>query len=347
MQIDKKTRLELPTALRSKLLEFRKRVWTIKSIEAIGIALFGILAAFVVVYVSDRLWDTPSQMRGLVLLAAVFICCAIPWAAYRWIWKNRRLEQLAMLLRHKHPAIGDQLLGIIELVRSDEEQARSRELCEAAVSQVSEVAQSRDLSNSVPNPRHKMWSLAAGVGVALAIVLTLLSPAAAGNAWVRYLTPWRDVPRYTFTKIDPQDERQFVPHGEAFEVDLKLAEDTVWQPEKATIKVGSGDPLESQRNESEEYKFLCPPQLSGTSMTLAVGDFKQKVEIEPKLRPELTEVMAHVKLPEYLQRDGVVEKDVRGVSGTFVKGSQSQIIAAASRDLLAANVGGEVLCTVF
>ena len=340
MQIDKKTRLELPSALRDKLLEFRKRVWTVKTIEALGIALFGILAAFVAVYISDRIWDTPSQLRGLVLLAALFVCCAVPWAAYRWIWKNRRLEQLAILLRHKHPAIGDQLLGIIELVRSDEEQARSRELCEAAVSQVSEVAQSRDLTNSVPNPRHKLWSMAAGVGAAVAVVLTLLSPSAAGNAFVRYLTPWRDTPRYTFTKIDPQDDRQYVPHGEAFTVDLKLAEDTVWEPEKATVKVGAAQPLQSDRKESN-YKFICPPQLSDTSMTLAVGDFKQKIAVEPKLRPELTGVMAQIKLPEYLQRDEVIEKDVRGGSGTFVKGSKARIIAEASRELKAAVVGGD------
>ena len=342
MQIDKKTRLELPSTLRQKLLDFRKHVWKIKSIEAVGMALFGILTAFIVVYVSDRLWDTPSQMRGLVLLAALLVCCAIPWAAYRWIWKNRRLEQLAILLRHKHPAIGDQLLGIIELVRSDEEQARSRELCEAAVSQVSDAAQSRDLTNSVPYPRHKLWSVAAGIGVAVAVVLALLSPAAAGNAWIRYLTPWRDTPRYTFTKIDPQDDRQYVPHGEAFNLNLKLADDTVWQPNKASVKVGSGLPIESKRNQSA-YQFLCPPQLSDTSMTLAVGDFKQRIDIEPKLRPELTAVTARVKLPKYLQRDDVVEKDVRGGSGTFVKGSMAMIVAEASRDLKAANVGGETV----
>jgi len=339
MEIDKKFRLELPKSLRQKLLEFRKRVWTIKSIEGAGIALFGILLAFLVVYISDRIWDTPARMRGIIALIALTVCCVIPWVLYRWVWKNRRLEQLAMLLRRKHPSVGDQLLGIIELVRSDEEQARSRELCEAAVAQVSQEAQSRDLSNSVPNPRHKLWTGLAIGGALVALVLALFSPPAAGNAWVRYLMPWKDTPRYTFTKIDPQSNEQVVPHGEPFSLNLKLADDTVWHPEQAKVVVGKNQPMASGLNGSD-YEFDCPPQLADTSLKIAVGDFSQKIKIQPKLRPELTSVTANIKLPEYLQREGDVEQDVRGGSGTFVKGSEATITAAASRDLNEASING-------
>ena len=55
------------------------------------------------------------------------------------------------------PAVGDQLLGIIELVRNDFEQARSRTLCVAAIRQVAEDAQKRDFRDAVPHPRHRMW----------------------------------------------------------------------------------------------------------------------------------------------------------------------------------------------
>ena len=44
---------------------------------------------------------------------------------------ERKFEQLALLLSRTYPSVGDQLLGVIELVRSESEQARSLALCEA------------------------------------------------------------------------------------------------------------------------------------------------------------------------------------------------------------------------
>ena len=45
------------------------------------------------------------------------------------------------MLSRTYPSIGDQLLGIIELVADESEQARSLTLCEAAIEQVAEKAQ--------------------------------------------------------------------------------------------------------------------------------------------------------------------------------------------------------------
>ena len=151
--------------------------------------------------------------------------------------------------------------------------------------------------------------------------------------------PWKDTPRYTFTKIDPQSNEQVVPHGEPFSLNVKLADDTVWHPEHAKVMVGKGQPMASELS-GADYKFDCPPQLADTSLKLAVGDYSQKITIQPMLRPELTSVTAQIKLPEYLQREGDVEQDVRGGSGTFVKGSKATITAAATRDLNEASING-------
>ena len=339
MNVQSDLRLELPESLRVKLLEFRSRVWTIKAIEGLAIAAIGVIGAFLCVYISDRLWDTPGQLRGAVLVTAFVICLAVPWVMYRWVWRNRRLDQLACLLRHRHPAVGDQLLGIIELVRNTEEQARSRELCEAAVVQVSEAAESRDLANSVPNPRHKRWGVLAGCGAIVAMGLAVISPAATKNAWARYLAPWRDTPRYTFTMIESKSDEQVVPHGESFPFAVKLQSGTVWQPEQATVQIGNEPTIETSLRNGE-YRFECPPQLSLTSLSLSVGDYSQAIQIDPKLRPELTSVVARIRLPDYLQRTGLVEKDVRGGSGTFVSGSRAQVVASASRELAVASIDG-------
>src|SRR5256885_16308469 len=85
-------RLTLPEALRTQLLEFRRRVWSIKMAEAACAAVSGVLLAYLVMFAADRLWETPGWLRlslfGVVLLA----CALVPLAAHRWVWRNRRLD---------------------------------------------------------------------------------------------------------------------------------------------------------------------------------------------------------------------------------------------------------------
>ncbi len=75
----------------------------------------------------------------------------VPWFCHRWVWQFRRLDQLARLLSHKMPRIGDQLLGIIELAENRREQNRSRALCQAAIEQVSEDAQHCNFRAATPD----------------------------------------------------------------------------------------------------------------------------------------------------------------------------------------------------
>src|SRR3954452_13441265 len=112
-------RLQLPETLRAQLLDFRRRVWSIKMIEAVAAAIFGLVAAFLVMFLVDRVWETPRAVRAALFVAAWIGLALFPLALYRWVWRNRRLDELARLLGRKHPQIGDQLLGIIELVRSE------------------------------------------------------------------------------------------------------------------------------------------------------------------------------------------------------------------------------------
>src|SRR5205814_5145456 len=110
---------------------------------------------YLATFLLDRLWDTPANLRLGIFVSALVGCALVPLALHRWIWRQRRLEQLARLLSRTHPRIADQLLGIIELVHSESEQARSLALCEAAIQQVAEQAQSRDFTDAVPNPKHR------------------------------------------------------------------------------------------------------------------------------------------------------------------------------------------------
>jgi hypothetical protein len=164
-------RLELPDSLRRKMLAFRRRVWAIKLMEAACGAVFGVLVAYLATFLLDRVWNTPQELRWGIFVAAVGVCGLVPLALHRWIWRQRRLEQLARLLSRTFPSIGDQLLGIIELVADESEQARSMALCEAAIQQVAEQAQAREFAQAVPKPRHVRRAVLAAGAVANGLVL--------------------------------------------------------------------------------------------------------------------------------------------------------------------------------
>lgn len=332
-------RLELPQGLRWQLGAFRRRVWALKSVEAACAAAFGVLAAFLLLYGLDRLWDTPHWPRAVLFALAVIAIAGVPLAFYRWVWRQRRLDQLARLLARKHPRVGDQLLGVIELAESDTEQARSRRLCEAAIEQVAEDAKSRDLADAVPNPRHRPWAALATAALAGTVTLCVLYPDATRNAWARLLAPWKAVPRYTFAAVNPLPERVVVPHGEPFTITATLAEGSAWHPSQGIARLGSK--AVGARLEAGRYAFALPPQIDAGTLEIRVGDSLQRLRVEPTLRPELTSVMAVVNLPAYLERPKPEHKDVRGGNISLVRGSQARFAATASRALAHARVDGQ------
>ncbi|MDB5349865.1 MAG: hypothetical protein JWN86_1112 [Planctomycetota bacterium] len=331
--------LKLPESLQTQLHEFRRRVWSIKMAEAVFASAFGIIAAFLLLFALDRVGDTPGWLRAVLFVAACVGCAAIPSAAYRWIWRNRHLEQLARLLTRKHPHVGDQLLGIIELVHSDSEQARSRRLCEAAIEQVAQDARKRDFRDAVPSPKHRLFGWLLAVPAVVAIGLSLAVPAAASNAWARFLAPWKDTPRYTFAALEPLPKTMVVAHGEPFTFAVRLTDRTAWKPEKGLVQLGTRAPVASRLKDGR-YEFALPPQIEVGWLIVRIGDAQHRVRIEPMLRPELTSVAAEVALPDYLGRPGLIHKDVRAGAVALVKGSRASFSVTASRALSSARLDG-------
>ena len=325
--------LKLPSSLQTQLHEFRRRVWTIKSIEAACGALFGVFLSYLVVFGLDRLIDTPMAVRSSIFLVAVLACATVPVYLHRWIWCHRRLEQLARLLSRRYPSIGDQMLGIIELVRNEFEQKRSRALCEAAIEQVADVASKRDFSDAVPHPRHRLWACLAAGPVAIALIVLAIFPSAASNAWARFIAPWQPIDRYTFTVVESLGEKHIVPHGEAVTIPVRLLEKTSWRPAVGTVQIGTQLPVTAELKDGR-YDFNVPPQIDASLMDLRVGDAQQQVKVEPMLRPELTHVTASIDLPAYLQRPQTIQKDIRGGVVTVVKGSSTTFGVTASRNLV-------------
>lgn len=335
-------RLTVPHSLREQLQQFRSRVWSTKMLESLAFAVAGVLVAFLVVFAFDRFTDTPQVVRLGIFIATLACWLAIPWAFHRWVWRHRRLDQLAKLLRVREPNIGDQLLSVIELAESDHEQARSRTLCAAAIAQVADAAKKRNLNEAAPLSRVKTWTYIVIGSAVTALALAAFSPAATSNAWSRLLAPWRNTPRYTFTTIQPLAPHIVVPHGEAIMLPVKLDENSRWQPSAGALSI-DGLPEIKVEQKDGGYEFAVPPQTQTVTAQLKIGDFTQSIELEPKMRPELIEAVAQVKLPDYLQLSEPIDRDVRGGTLAVVDGSTATVQAVASRELDSATINDQAV----
>jgi hypothetical protein len=345
MQIQSVHQLEIPPQLRHKLESYRRRVWIVKLLEGILAGCFGLLISYLIVFLLDRLWDTPAAVRLLLLLGgSLTLGLTLPLKWHRWVWRTRRLEQAARLLRHRFPRIGDQLLGIVELARNSIEQERSESLCRAAMRQVDQQVRQYEFKGAVPRPRHRHWGWAVGVAVALAASVLLVVPAAGTNALVRWLFPWRTTERYTFAQLEPLPSKLVVPYAEPFSLEVQLASGSPWMPRAGRARYGEQLPIEAPLR-GAGYRFEVPPQKQTGSLKIDVGDARQRIHVAPTARPELTRIMAQVQLPDYLQYQSYPIQDVRSGSLSVVRGSEVAVGAQTTRKLRRAMLGHKPLET--
>jgi len=324
----------LPPDLEAKLADFRRRVWIVKLAEGILAALFGLALSYLAVFILDRFCETPAWVRFCLLLAgAATLGLGLPLKWHRWVWRQRRLEDVARLLRHTFPRLGDQLLGIVELVRLDEgASGRSERLVQAAIAQTAEAVKDRDFRKAVPNAHHWQWGIAAASVVAIvALAFAAVNPAAR-NAFVRWIAPWSNTERFTFASIQPLPDHIVVPYDESFPFSVKLADKTQWSPGEGHGHVGDQPDVKAALA-SGAYPFVFPPQKQDGTLAIALGDVRKSVKIEPKTRPELANIKVHLKLPDYLGYKTEPTLDVRAASVEILKGSQAGFDIKAIRDI--------------
>ncbi len=332
--------LRLPETTRARLEQFQHRVRTIKIAEGILAGLFGLVLSYLAVFVIDRFIDTPAVLRTALLVAgSIGIGILFPLKCHRWVWGTRTMEQVARLLKHKFPVLGDQLLGVVELAHSDKDLGTSTRLAQAAIDQVDSVVRDRDFSNAVPRPRHLMWARILAVPAVATLLALAVVPAAGFNAMARWLMPWRNVERYTFAQVDGLPSQVVVPHGEDFAFDAKLAESTRWSPASASARF-EGQPTVSAAKQDQAYEFKLPPQTQTGTLNVRVGDLTKGVHVEVASRPELSSLSALIRLPNYLQYKEPLKADVRGGSISVLKGSETGFVAEISRPVKEATIKG-------
>jgi adenylate kinase family enzyme len=324
--------LQLPESTRLQLCRFRKRLRRIRLAEGALAGAACVLWSFLIVFASDRFFDTPGGVRTAVLLTGFLIPAALLVSLwYRWIWNTRRFEHVAPLLRRQFPALADQLLGVIELTQQSQQDSSLR-LAQAAVSHVDRLIQQTDLMLAVPASGFGLRLSIASVPLCLIVLLAVLVQPACVNAFQRWMMPWHSIPRYTFTQIFPLPGDMVVPRGEAFPVTARLKPQSLWFPSHASPSVSHRTLPEVSRN-NDRYELVLPPQADRGQLRLQIGDFQDSVNLNVVDRPALATIDAKISLPDYLQRTESSVADVRGGSVTVVRGSTITLSGNVSRDL--------------
>ena len=333
--------LPLPPVLSSKLSEFRRRVWVVKLAEGILAAVFGLAISYLLVLGLDRFFDTPAWLRGLFLIAGALVPgLGLPLKWHKWVWRQRRLEDAARLLRWKFPRLGDQLLGIVELAKEDSKvTGRSERLVQAAMAQADEAVKDQNFSNAVPQATHRQWGWAAAASAVVVVAGFVAINEAARNAFVRWVMPWSDTERFTFARVEQLPDPLVVPLAEPFTLPVNLSGDTRWKPEAATGNIEGQPEIKAERADAV-YALAFPPQKKDTEMFVKVGDVRKTIAVQPRPRPELTSLSVRLKLPDYLQYKSEPVTEVRGDMVSLLKGAQAVFEATASRTLAQAEIDG-------
>ena len=333
------SKVAIPEALRLQLDGFRRHLWRVKILEAVAAGIIGLLVSFLLVYGLDRIWQTPGWVRLGILLAGVSLFAGFaPYWLHRWVWRQRRETQLARLIAKRYPGLGDRLLGVIELQdQAGNEDTLSPRLREAAMEAVAIETGKRKLEDALPPQRHRWWALAAlGLALISAAAFTL-TPRAGVNAFKRWLMPLSSTERYTFTRLENPPHHRAVAFGEAFEITLKLSEDSEQRPETSSGRYGL-QPAVQARLKNNVYHFTFPGQQDPGTIVFRVGDLRHECRVEPVPRPSMESITAVVTPPAYL---GIPEKTVSLSNGVLsaVEGGKVSIEFTANRPLAEAGYG--------
>jgi hypothetical protein len=332
----------LPDSLVSQLRAYEKRLREMETLVAVAGGFAGLLATFVLLFISDRFVDTPRWARMILTLAGG---ACMGWFAHRWarhwLWNRRAPAQLARLLQRHFKSLSDRLQGVIELTETDQLPPNlSPALLRAAIRQVAQDSSRFDFTSAAPSAPARRWELAAGILALFAAAPFVFAPAAARNALSRWIAPWSAVERYTFTSLDALPAELVVPHGEAFEIACGLAETSAWRPAIATAQLNDSEPQRASL-EKGRAEFHFPGQIRNGVLTLRAGDASHGVTIRPMHRPEMKELTAKIQLPAYL---GYPEMAVPipGGSAEFLEGSRVRFEGKTSRTLQSASMRSQL-----
>ena len=143
--------IELPDSLVDRFNKFEVRLRKMETVVTICGALFGVLLTYGLLFISDRFWDTPAALRGLLTLAGGSACGYFSWHwLSHWYFRRRGSRELARMIQRHHKGMGDRLLGVVELAEGGAlPENVSPALCRAAIEQVARESEKYDFTQAL------------------------------------------------------------------------------------------------------------------------------------------------------------------------------------------------------
>ncbi len=330
--------ISLPDSLRAQFAALERALWRAETTHAAcgGVAALG--ASFALLFLCDRVGDTPKALRTGLLLAGV---AGAAWFAVRWcrswVWQRRDLRALSNVVQHGHRRLGDRLLGIVELAEEKQRpQNMSLALCRAAIRQVSADAAKFDFC-AVVNARPARLAAFAMAAVLVPVAFAFgLAPAAGWNALQRWAAPVAGIPRYTFIALENLPAQLVVAHGEPFELVAKVNYRSFWKPASASGRFELQTKL-SAPVQNGQVKLTLPGQTQNGSLRVRLGDASHTIAVKPLHRPALKQLAANVTLPAYLQYPPT-NQVVQNATLAVLEGSRVTLNGSATRPLASAEV---------
>ncbi len=293
---------KLSPELATKLRAAERRAIGLDTLKGILIIILGLAGSWLLLFVSDRFWNTPVLLRGMLFLGAMAILVSVMvwWCRRQWI----RLTNPALLIRRIErffPRLGDGLEGVIELAAENEPDSaeNSSRLRNAAMEQVTAQTSGMDFRKAVPmTPLRRPTQGVGGIAIIFA-VLAVVDTSALKTTTHRWWRPSASITRYTFTNLESLPQVKRVLHNQPFHVRVKLHSDSVLLPDTLHYR------LEKTRKGTtpfadDEAIINSPGVTENKQLAIRAGDALQNVRICPVQRPELVRVEANVTYPDYL-----------------------------------------------
>src|SRR3954469_1721104 len=184
VETDQSVAIPLPEDLRGQFERLERRLFRIETGVLIAGSVAGLAGSYLLVFASDRIWDSPVWLRGTAFIGGAVV---VGWFAStwlkRWLLKRRTRKDLAAIVQRRFQRLGDRLLGIVEL--SSEEKhlhGYSPELYRAAIRQVASESAQYDFAEAVPHNTFQRASRLALMGAGIALATFVFFPEASLNA---------------------------------------------------------------------------------------------------------------------------------------------------------------------
>jgi hypothetical protein len=252
---------------------------------AVAGSLVGFIASYLLLFISDRFWDTPVWLRLLLTLAGIgtVIYFTSFWLRH-WVFQRRNIRTMAKIVQKHYRILGDKLLGIVELADEKNKQINvSKSLVKAAINQVTSEALKYDFRTAVAVRKPKIYCILSIVLLIIALLPFLFIPEAGANTLARWILPISNVQRFTFVDIAGLPDKLIVPQGEPFDIECGIKKYRLSIPLPATCQFPN-QPLVKVNVQDDKVIFKIGGVVQKGTLKIKIGDATKYLEIEPAFR---------------------------------------------------------------